>query len=188
MGAPPAPTQSVIGAVNQAMGWPAPQVATPAAMTMPASLPALGPIVGGLVAGAGSLLGGAVRVAAGLVRTAAGKIRGVMLGTGKFVSSKKAVDLAKRVGVDAAAVALGISAVEMAQMVLDEGTTKRRGRAITAAALRTTRRTMRQVQSMHRQIAGYCSSAGYRRAPRRSSGRNGGARVIPFGGATTIVK
>jgi hypothetical protein len=75
----------------------------------------------------------------------------------------------------------------MAQMVLDEGTTKRRGRAITAAALRTTRRTMRQVQSMHRQIAGYCSSSGYRRAPRRSSARNGGARVLPFG-PTTIVK
>lgn len=129
----------------------------------PAALPAIGPILGGLGRAAGGLAtlgaGGAMAVAAGVVRAVSGRIRGVMTAAGKFISSKRAVELAKRVGVDAAAVALGISAVEMAQMVLDSSERRSRGRGITGAQLRTTRRTMRLLTGMQRQMAQACASA-----------------------------
>lgn len=130
---------------------------TAPAMTLPA-MPnlsmALGPFLGSAASAGRALLGsGIVAGAVGIVRTAAGAIRGVMTAGGRFISSRKAVELAKRVGIDAAAVALGISAVEMAQMVLDEGVKpRRRGKGITAASMRTTRRTMRQIERMHTQI------------------------------------
>lgn len=116
-----------------------------------------------LIPGAGIVAG-----AAGVVRSVGGKILRVIMPGGRAVSRKRAVELAKRVGIDAAAVALGITAVDMAQMVLDDTSTKRRGRSITSAQLRTTRSTMRRVRAMHRQIVGYCGTAGYRR---RSSGK-----------------
>lgn len=123
------------------------------------------PMIGRAVGAVGS-------VAAGILRTAAGKIRGVMMAGGRFVSSKKAVALAKRVGIDAAAVALGVSTVEMAQMVIDDTGRRGRGRGITSGSMKTTRRTIRQVVGLHRQIVSACSVA---RGPRRSSG----ARFMP---------
>lgn len=141
-------------------------MATPVAFPSLPSLPAIGGAIGGMLGlGAGT----AMRAAAGLVRSAAGKIRGVMLSSGRFISSKKGAALAKRVGIDAAAAALGVSAVEMAQMVLDSSASGRgRGRGITAASMRTTRRTIRQVSSLSRQIAQACSSSSF---TRRSSAR-----------------
>jgi hypothetical protein len=111
--------------------------------------------------------GGAV---AGIVRTAAGKMRGVFTSAGRFVSSRKAVELAKKVGIDTAAVALGIGTVELAQMLLDDaGSKHKRGRGVTAAQMRTTRRTMTKIESMHRKIAGYCRDAGVGRTHRRAA-------------------
>lgn len=110
------------------------------------ALPALGSFLGGTVARAGA-------AAVGIIRTAAGRIAGWVLPSGVRVSRKQAVELAKNVGITAAAGALGASAVELAEAIMQEEGRPRRGRGITAAQLRTTRRTMRKVESMHRQIA-----------------------------------
>lgn len=131
-----------------------------------AGLPSVGGLFGRL--GAGSLVGGAARAAVGLVRTAAGKVRGVFLASGRFISSKKGAALAKRVGIDAAAVALGVSTVEVAEMVLASQEGARRGRGLSARDMRTTRRTMRTVMSLHRQIMSACRGAGFPTTRRRS--------------------
>lgn len=117
--------------------------------------------LGGLAArlGAGSLIGGAARAAVGLVRTAAGKVRGVFLASGRFISSKKGAQLAKRVGIDAAAVALGVSTVEVAEMVLADLERGRRGRGLSARDMKITRRTIGTVQRLHRQIVDACRDA-----------------------------
>lgn len=117
-----------------------------------------------LIAGAGGAL---ISGAAGVLRTVAGKIRGVVLSSGRFVSSAKAAALAKRVGMEAAAVALGVSAVELAEMVLadQEKKSRRRGRGVSGADLRRTRRTIRTVERMHDQIVAACRPA----MPRRSA-------------------
>lgn len=135
-----------------------------------------GLMAAGRIASGAGLVGGAMSVAAGLVRTASGAIRGVMTTAGKFISSKKAVALAKRVGLDTAAVALGIGAVDLAQMVLADSARRGRGRGITAASMRTTKRTMRAVMGLHRQIVQACSSSGFGR--RRSSGSSRLPRFI----------
>ena len=85
------------------------------------------------------------------------------------MSSKKAARLAKAIGIEGAAVALGIGTVELAQMVLDSSTSSRRGRGISAAQMRTTRRTIRSVTGLYRQIQSACGGAGMaRRASRRA--------------------
>ena len=59
--------------------------------------------------------------------------------------------------------------VELAQMVLDSSTSSRRGRGISAAQMRTTRRTIRSVTGLYRQIQSACGGAGMaRRASRRA--------------------
>lgn len=122
------------------------------------------PALGGMAAGAAALGATAVRYGAGLVRSAAGLIRGVMVG-GRFISRKRAVFLAKRVGLDAAAAALGVGAIELAQMVLQEegGAGRRRGRGVTAAQMRTTRRTMNVIERMHKQIHRFAVRATHKR-------------------------
>jgi len=102
-------------------------------------------------------LGAAAGALLGIARTVGGKIKGVWLavagGAGqKFISRKKAVALAKRVGLDAAALALGISAVEMSEMILDDASAGRRGKGITARNIRTTKRVIGQVQRIHCQL------------------------------------
>lgn len=163
------------------MGPAAAPMAAPGMMTaaLPVALPAATGLIGRLFGGAGAMVG----AAAGVVRSVGGKILRVILPSGRVVGRKKAVDLAKRVGLEAAAVALGITAVEMAQMVMDDTGTRRRRGGITSSQLRTTRATMGKVKRMHAQIAGYCGSSGYR--TRRSSGRgrpagrgNGGVPLI----------
>lgn len=102
-----------------------------------------------------------------VVRTAGGKIASFIVG-GRRVSRKQAVQLARRVGLDAAAAALGIGAVELATAVLDEEIRHgRRGRGVTASQLKTTRRTMRTVMGMARTIRSACSETGFLR--RRSA-------------------
>jgi len=116
----------------------------------------------------GTFLGGAASATAGVLRSAAGRILGVILPSGVKVSRKSVVSLAKTMGVQGAATALGIGAVELAEMVMEEEMKKGRGRGrgVTGAQLRTTRTTMRKVERMHRQIASYARDAGVC-APRR---------------------
>jgi len=168
---------------------PSPLPAMPAQSFLPAALPGgavipdFGPISGGgmgmaqpvgfpaLLGGAARLVPGAARLlgaAAGVVRTAAGKIRGVMTSAGRFVSSSKAAALARKVGLETAAVALGVSAVELAEMILadQERKGRRRGRGVSGADLRRTRRTIRTVERMHDQIVAACRPSMPRRAAR----------------------
>lgn len=133
------------------------------AMITAAAFPAL-PALGTLGRAGMQMLTGAgavVAAGAGLLRSAAGRIVGFMVG-GRRISRKQGVALAKKVGLEAGAAALGVSAVELAQAVLEEEASGggRRGRGVTAAQLRTTRRTMRVVSRMHSQIQGYARSAG----------------------------
>lgn len=124
---------------------------------MPAALPAAFPMIGAM--------GGAA------LRTLPA-IGGAVMGAGRAVvaaaTKKNAVKLAKVLGVQGAATALGIGAIELAQWVIDDAKRKGRGRGVTAAQLRTTRRTMRKVMGMARTIRKECSETGFiarRRAP-----------------------
>lgn len=111
------------------------------------ALPSLGGILGGL--GAGAVVSGAI----GVVRSVGGKILRFILPSGAAVSRKNAVKLAKEVGLTAAATALGVSAVELAEAIMQEEGKARRGRGITASQLRTTTRTIGKLERAHRQVA-----------------------------------
>src|SRR5574341_1475610 len=71
----------------------------------------------------------------GVVRSVSGKILGVMKGVGTMVSRKRIVKLARSVGIEAAAAAIGVTALIVAQMVMDEQAAPKRGRGITARDL-----------------------------------------------------
>lgn len=140
------------------------------ASAMPAAFPVALPSLGQVGAAALGLVGGAVRAGVGIIRSVGGRILGIMLPSGQRVTRKAAVNLAKQMGVTAAATALGVTAVELAELIVQESQTKRRGRGISQAQLRTTRSTMRRVMGMHRQIVQACSSARVPSSRRRSSG------------------
>lgn len=154
------------------------QQAAPMAMpggmpTMAASIafPALGalPALGGMVGRAlPSMLGGAV---VGGVVTGAVAVGRRMISTAiGYITKERVVAIAKTLGIQAAATALGIGAIEIAQIVLDEEVKKkrRRGGGVTGAQLRTTRKTMRKVMGMARTIRSACSETGFlkRSSPR----------------------
>ena len=103
--------------------------------------------------GARAIAGGArvFRGAVGLIRSSTGKISGVRLGSGAFVSRKKVVSMARRVGIEATAVAIGITVADMAEMVVTAPVRRRRG--ISAADIRRTKRTLRKVCQITSQFA-----------------------------------
>lgn len=105
-------------------------------------IPGLAPLAGAAGRGMARVLG--------LNRTSTGKISGVMLGSGQWVSKKSMIDLAKRIGIDAAALALGITVVELAEAIATQPRRRRRG--ISAADLRTTRRTIRNVTNIGKDL------------------------------------
>lgn len=88
----------------------------------------------------------------GVSRTTTGRIRGVTNPDGKFVSRKNMVKLAKQIGLEAAATALGITALEMATAIEEEISKPRRRRGITGRDLATAKRVQRQVLSTVRQL------------------------------------
>jgi len=102
-----------------------------------------------------------------ILYSAKGKILAVLVG-GTRITPAKAKALAARVGMDAAAAALGISIVELAQMIMSDSESARRrtNRGISGANLRTTRRTMQKLHTINKYIAGACPPA--RRAPARA--------------------
>lgn len=102
---------------------------------------------GALIAGGGAL----VRAVGGRVMTALGAM-----------TRKRVVAIAKQLGIAGASTALGIGAVEIAQMVIDDGKKKGRGKGVSAANIRTTKRTLRTVVGLYKQVQGACSSAGVR--------------------------
>lgn len=104
---------------------------------------AAGPAVSSVVRTAQAAGGGLVKLAGAAGR----QIWKVVLPSGKVVTRKNAVALAKRIGLESAAVALGISAVEMATAIAEDSTRRRRGRGITGRDLSVVRRTARKLNS-----------------------------------------
>jgi len=100
----------------------------------------------------------------GLVRTTTGRISRIVLPSGQSFSRKNAASLIRRVGFEAAAIALGISIVEAAELLLADSQTRRRGKGITAAQLRNAKSTTCRVRTAAR-VLGIKSTA----APRRKS-------------------
>lgn len=96
--------------------------------------------------------------ARGLAYSATGKLVGVMRGQSLFRAAKVRA-LARQVGIDAAAVALGITAVDVAQLIAtDVGKSRRRGRGISARDMRCARKTVASIASMQKALnaAGVC--------------------------------
>lgn len=105
------------------------------------------PILGGVASAAATLGPGLYKIIKGVGGAARGVWK-VVLPSGKVVSRKNAVALAKRIGVDAAAVALGISAAELASAIAEHHARPRRSRgSITRKDLATVRRTSRKLNS-----------------------------------------
>ena len=102
---------------------------------------------GGARAGGGALITGGA--AGNLVLSSTGRILSVITASGARIGRKRAVSIAKFLGLNAAAAALGIGVVELAQMTVDETGRPRRRRGITARDFATTRRTMTKIKSMH---------------------------------------
>lgn len=88
----------------------------------------------------------------GLLRTTTGRISKIMLPSGQAFSRKNAASLIRRVGFEAAAVALGITIVEAAEILLTDSQTRRRGKGITAAQVRNARSTTRRVACLARDL------------------------------------
>lgn len=98
----------------------------------------------------------------GLIRTTTGRISRIMLPSGQVFSRKNAAALIRRVGFEAAAIALGITVIEAAELLLTDSQTRRRGKGITAAQLRNAKSTTCRVRNAARTL-GIRSTA----APRR---------------------
>ena len=111
--------------------------------------PSATPVVGSAIAVAGRTL------VAGLLSMA-----GVTLG--RRVTASSVLALVRELGLVAAAGALGLTAVEVAQIIAARPRRRRRG--ITAAQIATTRRTIRKVTSIQRALAEVCPPP-RRRAP-----------------------
>lgn len=116
-----------------------------------------GPVVAGAIKGV-QAFGRWLVGARGLAYSATGKLMGVMRGTALF-SNKKALRLARVIGIEATAVALGITAADVAQMIVAEAAKgPRRARGISARDVRTTRRTIGKIRSIEKGLreSGIC--------------------------------
>jgi hypothetical protein len=77
-------------------------------------------------------------------------LRGVFTSGFGFVSRKKVVEIVKAIGINAAAVVLGIGVLEVAQLLAADAVAKKRRRGgITSRQLRTTRSTIGKVERIH---------------------------------------
>lgn len=139
--------------------------------------------IGTLIRGVSGLFGGgAARVGAGalatggaagnLILSQTGKILAVVTATGARIGRKRAVAIAKSIGLNAAAAALGIGLVELATMVTEEVGRPRRRRGITARDFSTTRRTLTKIKTMHGML------------PTRGTGRSRGPVHVRTAGVT----
>ena len=101
-----------------------------------------------------------------MIRAAGGFIAGLLgrasATIGKRMTRNGVVSLSREVGIAAAATALGLTAVEIAQIIASKPTRRRRG--ITASQIATTKATMRRVNSLNTAIAKACPPPAARRA------------------------
>lgn len=95
------------------------------------------------------------------------RIVGAVGAGARRLDRRKAVLLAKELGISAAAVALGITALELAELLVSAPRRRRRG--ITASQIATTKATIRRIDSLNRTIAAVCPPPRRRRAPSRAA-------------------
>lgn len=97
---------------------------------------------------------GAVARAGALIVGAGGRILGLITSAGRRISVAKVAQIAKSFGIQTAAAALGVTAIEVAQAVMQDATKKRRrNRGITPRDMRVTGRTVNKLNRMHAKIA-----------------------------------
>jgi hypothetical protein len=154
---------------------------TATAQPQPVAFPSLPSILGtiggaarAILPGASAVVGTVARGVVGLVRTAGGAIRGVILSSGRFVSRGKAVALARKIGPEAAAAALGITAVELAQMIVDDATATRR--RINPLNIKAARRAIRRIKSVRNVTATIERQVARALPPRRFARPSSGSR------------
>ena len=92
-----------------------------------------------------------IRYAPGILRTATGRISSIVLPSGQKYSAKRAASLIKSVGLQAAAAALGIGIIEVAELLLSQSRPRRR-RGISYAQLRNAKRVACTVSRMARDL------------------------------------
>lgn len=161
------------------------------------SLPIIGPVIGAVASGFGAVPGAAAppvrqisfippprpggssvgptaasaMMLPAVVRGARGLVAGLLTrasaAIGKRVTRASVLSLVREVGITAAATALALTAVEVAQIIASRPTRRRRG--ITASQIATTKATMRRLDSLNRAIAGACPPPRRRRAPSRAA-------------------
>lgn len=118
---------------------------------------AAGAPVGAVMAGTGlraGVMGAAVQTAGSMIRNILARASATI---GKRITRKNAVALVKRIGLEAAALALGISILEMAQVVASAPT--RRARGISGGDMKRTRRTLRKINSLACQLQEFCGTS-----------------------------
>jgi len=140
-------TRTAPGGSQQLMGGQMiPATYTPGTAQAYPAMAGGGPAMATMGRWAGTMVGSALGLKA---------LKGLMTGAWGYVSRKKVVAIVKAVGIEAAAVALGVGAVEVAQMVAADASSKtgRRRRGITASDLRRTKSTIGKINRMHAQLA-----------------------------------
>ena len=114
-------------------------------------VPSMSPILP--VMGAAPNLAGALTTFGSIVATTTGRIRGIMTSAGKLVSARKAALMARRFGLDVAAAVLGVTAVDLARIALQQ-TTVKRNRGISYRDLKITRRTNQRLAAFSHYVCG----------------------------------
>jgi len=148
-----------------ALPTPSPDVLRTPALPRRQPIPPGGGRVSLIPSAGASAIGPIARMAGrGLIRTKTGRISRIMLPSGQVFSRKNAASLIRRVGFEAAAIALGITIVEAAELLLADSQTRRRGKGITAAQLRNAKSTTCRVRTAAR-VLGIKSTAAPRRKP-----------------------
>lgn len=150
-----APSETGIRMGGLPPGFPTPSIETLKTPALPRRVPvppgggrvSLIPTAGMASVGAIARMGGR-----GLMRTSTGRVSGIVLASGQRFSRKNAASLIRRVGFEAAAIALGITIVEAAEILLAESQKRSRGRGITAAQVRNARRTTCAVARLARDL------------------------------------
>jgi len=157
------------GAPGAALGSVIGKVADPRrAFTQPTGfLPQSGPRgsqTGPTGSGPGVLVGGSavLTMARGVVGFIAGLLARASATLGKRITRAGVLSLSREVGLVTAATALGLTAVEVAQIIASKPRRRRRG--ITASQISTTKATLRRIQSLDRAIAKACPPPAHRRA------------------------
>jgi hypothetical protein len=119
--------------------------------------------IGGAIVGTGVV--GAARMAA---RAVAARVAAYV---GRRVTAQQAMALVRRIGPEAAAAALGLTAVELAQWLMQSNALKgRRRRGITGRQISNARSTIRRVTGFMAQIQSACGPATRRRSRSHRAG------------------